>query len=201
MSVLSQAQRRRLKVQTLCSPAGRSPEKQGHTHFKTHRTVRFIVLSLKRSGWDTVEPWLKSGTIWASDLSPDNWKNTMKKKNKKKPKWIETDSQWLLLRDAFGAFSFLQNFRIFTVLKKKKKYDWSCGEECVRNVIDWKATGACSAHMGTVRVKAFEWTWRNTTYGGIIDSNHKKSYKISTLNRTTSFWIQIDTWKISRVAI
>lgn len=122
MSVLSQAQRRRLKVQTLCSPAGRSPEKQGHTHFKTHRTVRFIVLSLKRSGWDTVEPWLKSGTIWASDLSPDNWKNTMKKKNKKKPKWIETDSQWLLLRDAFGAFSFLQNFRIFTVLKKKKKY-------------------------------------------------------------------------------
>lgn len=122
MSVLSQAQRRRLKVQTLCSPAGRSPEKKGHTHFKTHRTVRFIVLSLKRFGWDTVEPWLKSGTIWASDLSPDNWKNTMKKKNKKNPKWIETDSQWLLLRDAFGAFSFLQNFRIFTVLKKKKKY-------------------------------------------------------------------------------
>lgn len=126
MSVLSQAQRRRLKVQTLCSPAGRSPEKKGHTHFKTHRTVRFIVLSLKRFGWDTVEPWLKSGTIWASDLSPDNWKNTMKKKNKKTNglKQIRSDFFCVMLLEPFFFFTKLSD--IYSPKKKKNYHIHTC---------------------------------------------------------------------------
>lgn len=127
MSVLSQAQRRRLKVQTLCSPAGRSPEKQGHTHFKTHRTVRFIVLSLKRFGWDTVEPWLKSGTIWASDLSPDNWKNTMKKKKHKKNqmdwnRFAVTSSAWCF----WSLFFFTKLSDIYSPKKKKIYHIHTC---------------------------------------------------------------------------